>query len=96
MDFISRFGAERHNREIGKRSRSPRLHKPMRSRRRNAEKTSGSRVARFDHWETGKVRRTMMQSRKTYRISCAGVLRPMGECALLCILRWTGRQVFFV
>ena len=44
MDFISRFGAERHNREIGKRSRSPRLHKPMRSRRRNAEKTSGSRV----------------------------------------------------
>lgn len=44
MNFISRFGAERHNREIGKRSRSPRLHKPMRSRRRNAEKTSGSRV----------------------------------------------------
>ena len=38
--------------------------------------------ARFDHWETGKVRRTMMQSRKTYRISCAGVLRPVGGASL--------------
>ena len=52
--------------------------------------------ARFDHWETGKVRRTMMQSRKTYRISCAGVLCPVGDVSLLCILRWTGRQDFFV
>ena len=49
------------------------LHKPMRSRRRNAED------APICHWETGKAERTKMQSRKTYRISCAGVLRPVGE-----------------
>ena len=38
--------------------------------------------ARFDHWETGKVRRTMMQSRKTYRISYAGALlvRATASC----------------
>ena len=66
------------------------LHKPMRSRRRNAED------APICHWETGKAERTKMQSRKTYRISCAGVLCPMGGAVLLCILRWTGRQTFFV
>ena len=63
------------------------LHKPMRSRRRNAED------APICHWETGKAERTKMQSRKTYRVSCAGTLHS--ERAL-CILRWTGRQVFFV
>lgn len=67
------------------------LHKPMRSRRRNAED------APICHWETGKAERTKMQSRKTYRTSCAGVLCPHGGSAvLLCILRWTGRQTFFV
>ena len=49
-----------------------RLHKPMRSRRRNAED------APICHGETGKAERTKMQSRKTYRTSCAGVLCPMG------------------
>ena len=87
-----------HNREIGERCVWLRLHKPMRSRRRNAEDAPREALIRFPrcHWETGKAERTMMQSRKTYRISCAGVPRPVGERRLLCILRWTGRQAFFV
>ena len=87
-----------HNREIGERGFVLRLHKPMRSRRRNAEDAPREALIRFPrcHWETGKAEQTMMQSRKTYRISCAGVQRPVGERRLLCILRWTGRQAFFV
>ena len=83
MNFISRFGAPQGgNREIGR--------MPMRSRRCNAEEAS------IRHWETGKARRTMMQSQKTYRISYAGRCAPWGSAASLCILRWTGRQAFFV
>ena len=51
-----------------------RLHEPMRSRRCNAED------APICHWETGKAEQTMRQSQKTYRISCAGALRPWGTC----------------
>ena len=87
-----------HNREIGERGFVLRLHKPMRSRRRNAEAAPREALIRVPrcHWETGTAERTLMQSRKTYRISCAGVPRPVGERRLLCILRWTGRQAFFV
>lgn len=51
-----------------------RLHKPMRSRRCNAEN------APIRHWRyaVGKAEQTMRQSQKTYRVSCAGALRPWG------------------
>ena len=71
-----------HNREIGA--------TPMRSRRCNAENVS------LRHWFAGKTRRTMMQSQKTYRVSYIGICAPWGETHALCILRWTGRQAFFV
>ena len=37
-----------------------------------------------------------MQSQKTYRVSYIGICVPWGETHALCILRWTGRQAFFV
>ena len=64
--------------------------KPVRSRRCNAETVSRC------HWATGKAGQVMKQSQKTYRISYVWAAVCTAQAPFRCILRWTGRQAFFV